>query len=209
MKARLTSLGLVAGVMILGACAAPSGGGDLRERYGEAVALNNARQIAYKTPEDYLTDLSKVFAAETQDTVTFAFNKSNLDRTARKALNGQAAWLRANPRVRMTIIGHTDLVGTESYNDRLGLRRAKAVLNYLVRRGVSRSRLDAVASLGESEPVVETENRERRNRRAVTTVAGFVRNYVGDGMDARLAYLRYGQYRTGGVQVETAASDSQ
>lgn len=209
MKAPLTSLGLIAGMMILSACAGPSGGGDLHERYGEAVALNNARQIAYKTPEDYLTDLGKVFAAETQDTVTFAFNKANLDRTARKALNGQAAWLRANPRVRMTIIGHTDLVGTESYNDRLGLRRAKAVVNYLVRRGVSRSRLDAVASLGENEPVVETENRERRNRRAVTTVAGFVRNYVGDGMDARLAHLRYGQYRTGGVQVETAASDSQ
>ena len=207
MKTPLTSLGLFASMMILGACAGSSGGGDLHERYGEAVALNNARQIAYKTPEDYLTDLGKVFAAETQDTVTFAFNKANLDATARKALDGQAAWLRENRQVRMTIIGHTDLVGTEPYNDKLGLRRAKAVVNYLTRRGVSRSRLDAVASLGENEPVVDTENRERRNRRAVTTVAGFVRNYVGDGMDARLAYLRYGQYRTGGISVATASSD--
>ncbi|MEM8698160.1 MAG: OmpA family protein, partial [Pseudomonadota bacterium] len=99
-----------------------------------------------------------------------------------------------------------DLVGTERYNDRLGLRRAQATLNYLVRQGIRRSRLDAIASRGESEPIVQTEDRERRNRRAVTTVAGFERNFVGNGMDGEVAQRLYNDYQIGDIDVTTADS---
>jgi len=194
------------GVAALGACNRPTGGGQLSERYGEAYQLNMARQVAYKTPEDRLIDLGRLFAAETQDTVTFAFNSAAIDATARAALDGQAAWLRENEDVRMTITGHTDLVGGEAYNQRLGLRRAQAVLAYLVRRGVSRSRLDAVASEGEAMPIVETENRERRNRRTVTEVAGFRRNFVGANLDGRYARdVVYEPYRSEAQEATPAA----
>ena len=106
----------------------------------------------------------------------------------------------------MTIVGHTDLVGTERYNQRLGLRRARAVLSYLTRRGVSRRRLDAVASRGETEPVVQTTQRERRNRRTVTTVAGFARNYVGTGLDGEYAARVYDTYQAGRFGVESVNS---
>ncbi len=172
MKKALISIALLCGGLVLSGCAREAGGGDRQDEFGQAVALNNARQIAYKTPDDFLTDLGRVFAAETQDTVTFAFNSAALDATARRALDGQVAWLRANPEVRMSVEGHTDAVGGEAFNQRLGLRRAQAVVAYLVRRGISRSRLDAVESFGKTQLVVDTPERERLNRRAVTRVAG-------------------------------------
>jgi OOP family OmpA-OmpF porin len=54
--------------------------------------------------------------------------------------------------VRVTIEGYTDSKGTEAYNQKLSERRANAVKNYLVSRGVEASRLDAVGK-GESDPV--------------------------------------------------------
>ncbi len=206
MRAKLISVVLVGAAVAISGCARESGGGEFSERYGQSNDLVFARQVAYKTPDDFLTDLGRVFAAETQDTVTFAFNSSRLDSTAREALRGQAAWLRANPEVRMTVTGHADAVGGETFNQRLGLRRARNVVGYLVSRGVSRSRLDAVESRGETELVVDTPNRERRNRRAVTTVAGFVRNFVGDGMDGRVANDLFRVYLEGNAVGDAAAT---
>jgi len=201
-------IALLGGAVALAGCAREMGGGDRVSEFGDAARVNYARQVAYKTPDDYLINLGRVFAAETQDTVTFAFNSASLDATARRALDTQAAWLKANPEVTMRIEGHTDAVGTEPYNQGLGLRRAQAALGYLVRRGVSRSRLEAVESFGESQLVVETEARERRNRRAVTTVDGFVRNFVGDGMDGVLAERLYDIYQATGGETQTEAEST-
>ncbi|MEO0622423.1 MAG: OmpA family protein [Pseudomonadota bacterium] len=209
MKKAILTIALLGGGLLVSACAREAGGGGLQERYGQAVTLTMARQVAYKNPDDFLTDLGRVFAAETQDTITFAFNSARLDNTARAALRGQAKWLRDNPEVRMAIEGHTDAVGTESYNDRLGLRRAQAAVRYLVSRGISRSRLDAIESRGERELLVETEERERQNRRATTRIAGFVRNFVGDGLDGRVAARVFGTYIGGGSDnVADADSDT-
>lgn len=194
MHRMIITTALLGGSLLLGACAREAGGGQLSEFYGEAVAINTAQQIAYKDGNEYLLALNRVFTAEAEPVVTFDFNSTRLDAAARAALNSQAAWLRANPEVRMTVTGHTDAVGSERYNDRLGLRRAQAVVGYLARQGVSRSRLDAVESRGEAELVVNTDARERRNRRTVTSVAGFVRNYVGTGIDGKKALQIYGPY---------------
>ncbi|MEM6622435.1 MAG: OmpA family protein [Pseudomonadota bacterium] len=167
--------------------------------YGEATRANFASQDAYNLSNQRLIDLARDFAENTTPVVNFAFDKSDLDGTARAALDTQVAWLKANQDVRMTILGHTDLVGSERYNSGLGLRRARAVLAYLVRRGVARSRLEAIASRGESEPLVATEARERRNRRTVTTVAGFRRNYVGTGLEGEYAQRVYDTYQSGGT----------
>ncbi len=194
MNKKLTAIALIGTALLASACTRPAGGGDRVGEFGQSVDLTFARQVAYKTPDDFLTDLGRAFAAETVDTVTFAFNRANLDATARRALDGQARWLRENTNVRMRVEGHTDAVGGEAFNQRLGLRRARAVVNYLVRRGVARSRLDAVESFGESQLVVDTPDRERRNRRAVTRVAGFERNFVGTGLDGRKAQAAYQSY---------------
>jgi len=198
---KLTTLAVLATGMSLAACSSltgPAGEGPYSHLYGVATAQNINAQIAYGDPAGRIRALNEAFRAAAEDTVTFEFNSASLDGAARTALDGQAKWLKEHPHVRMTIVGHTDLVGSEGYNDRLGLRRARSVVAYLVSRGVGRSRLDAVESRGEREPVVQTEDRERRNRRSVTSVAGFERHYVGNGMDGELAQRIYNGYQARG-----------
>lgn len=205
MKA-IISTTLVTAAMVLSSCAGPAGSRYSDPDRGTATRANFQAQDAYNFSNQRLRDLGRDFSANTQDTVTFAFDRSTLDATARQALDSQVAWLKQHPEVRMTILGHTDLVGSERYNKGLGLRRAKRVLGYLASRGISRGRLEALASRGESEPVVQTTERERRNRRAVTSVAGFARNYVGTGLDGEYAARQYDNYQSGNLSVTDADS---
>lgn len=191
----------------LAGCAEEAGLSSTSPDFGEATGSILAAQTAYVNGNAILHDLSRDFQASTDEVVTFAFDKAALDATARRALDGQARWLRDNPQVRMTIVGHTDLVGAESYNYGLGLRRARNALAYLVSQGVSADRLDAVESLGEQDPVVPTTSRERRNRRAVTMVGGFARGYVGTGLDGEYAQRIYNVYQAGQIGVTEAKSD--
>lgn len=192
---------LVAGLAVAGcsSVAGPAGEGAHSHLYGVATTRNTNAQLAYGDPSARIRALNEAFRAEAPDTVTFDFDRASLDSAARAALNKQAAWLKANEGVRMTVVGHADKVGPAPYNDRLGLQRARAVVRYLTSRGVSRGRLDAVESRGEMQPVVDTAGRERRNRRAVTSVAGFERRYVGLGLDGKVAERLYNGYLgTGG-----------
>ena len=142
--------------------------------FGNAT-MNNV--LAQKgDQQNYTINLARRFASEVNSTVNFAFNSTVLDADARATLIRQADWIRQFPEVRFRVYGHTDLVGNQAYNRTLGLRRAQTVVAFLTSQGIDRSRLEAVASFGETRPVVETENRERRNRRTVTEVSGFVEN---------------------------------
>lgn len=134
--------------------------------------------------------LSRRFAEEAPTTVNFAFNSAQLDSSARAALDAQAAWIARYPSARFKVYGHTDKVGGNSFNKRLGQRRANAVVHYLVSRGISRNRLEAVVSFGETQPLIVSEGRERRNRRTVTEVAGFLgkRPQRQDGKYALFSY---------------------
>lgn len=124
-----------------------------------------------------IESLSARFRAEVPDTVTFAFDDAALDAEARRVLSLQAAFIRAFPEVRFAVTGHADRVGSGGYNYDLGLRRARAAVAFLASQGVSPERLEALVSEGETEPAVPTEGPERQNRRAVTTVRGFVANH--------------------------------
>lgn len=197
---------VMAGCTLTGSFVGPAGEGRNSHLYGVATAQNINAQIAYGDPARRIRAMNEAFRAAAQDTVTFDFNSIVLDGTARAALNTQAKWLKAHPHVRMTVVGHADKVGSDRYNDRLGLRRARAVVAYLARRGISRQRLDAVETRGEREPLVQTEDRERRNRRSVTSVAGFEKHYVGDGMDGEVAARIYNVYQAGGTKVSGADS---
>jgi outer membrane protein OmpA-like peptidoglycan-associated protein len=198
----LKTLAVLATGTALAACnamtAGPAGVGAESHLFGVANDQNFNAMLAYGDPAGRIRALNDAFRAAAQDTVTFEFNSAALDAEARRALKGQAKWLKETPHARMAVVGHTDLVGSEGYNDRLGMRRARAVVAYLVSQGISGNRLDAVESRGEAEPVVATEERERRNRRTVTAVAGFDRHFVGHGMDARIGERLYGGYVGGG-----------
>lgn len=122
----------------------------------------------------FVVDLNNRFAGEVTPMVNFEFDSARLDADAQAILRKQADWIRQFPEVRFRVYGHTDLVGSNAYNKRLGLRRARAVVSYLSTQGINRSRLEAVSSFGETQPLIVTQNRERRNRRTVTEVSGLV-----------------------------------
>lgn len=196
----ITSALLAAGVA-LAACG-PSSDPVYTQFYREAGALVDTGEFGNATANNtliltgerqYTFDLANRFASEVITTVNFAFNSAQLDGGARDALREQARWIRQFPEVRFRVYGHTDAVGSTAYNKRLGLARANAVVHYLSTQGISRSRLEAVASFGETQPLIVTQGRERRNRRTVTEVTGFVEQHpnVLDGKYAQIIYRDY------------------
>jgi len=74
--------------------------------------------------------------------------------------------MKQNPKMQITIVGHTSSEGADQYNQSLSLRRAGAVRDYLVKRGVEASRLQ-VDGKGESQPIDSNDNDlgRTRNRR--------------------------------------------
>jgi len=139
-------------------------------------------------------NLQRRFAGEVDTTVNFAFNSAVLDADARATLTQQASWIRQFPEVRFKVFGHTDLVGSNGYNRRLGLRRAQAAVRFLSTQGIDRSRLEAVVSLGETQPVVSTQQMERRNRRTVTEVSGFVEAGSDSELNGKYAQIIFRDY---------------
>ncbi|MFW8596203.1 OmpA family protein [Cribrihabitans neustonicus] len=158
--------------------------------FGDAAAGNAAVMSGDRS---FTIQLATRFAREVPTTITFAFDSARLEPEARAVLDRQAHWIRQFPEVRFRVYGHTDAVGSQAYNKALGLRRAQAAVNYLVARGVSRHRLEALVSFGETRPLIPTPDRERRNRRTVTEVSGFLKSHpmLLDGKYAQVIYREY------------------
>lgn len=82
----------------------------------------------------------------------FSFNKFSIRGDQRKALDDFVAGLKDVDYSEITATGHADRIGTEDYNQSLSEKRANAVRDYLVERGVPAARI-RVEGRGESEPV--------------------------------------------------------
>jgi outer membrane protein OmpA-like peptidoglycan-associated protein len=168
-------------------------GGQLDQSGFGNSTMNNT--LVQSGARDYAISLTKRFAADVPNTVNFAFNQSTLTPEAQAILRRQADWIRQFPEVRFRVYGHTDLVGSNAYNKSLGLRRAQAVVAYLSTQGISRSRLEAVVSYGETQPLVYTQAPNEQNRRTVTEVSGFVSSHpsVLNGKYAEVIFREYVQ----------------
>jgi OOP family OmpA-OmpF porin len=96
----------------------------------------------------------------------FDFDKAAIKPEGKRRLDDVVRLMRDNPNLRVVAVGHTDSVGSDAYNMKLGQRRASAVADYLTSEGVSPSRID-VRSEGESRPVESNATAEGRaeNRR--------------------------------------------
>lgn len=158
--------------------------------FGNATMNNTLVQTGQR---DFAISLTKRFAADVPNTVNFAFNSAALDGAAQANLRRQADWIRQFPEVRFRVYGHTDLVGSNAYNKALGMRRAQAVIAYLSSQGISRARLEAVVSYGETQPLVYTQAPNEQNRRTVTEVSGFVKSHpaVLNGKYAEVIFRDY------------------
>ena len=132
----------------------------------EAVYSDSVQSIevssskAYDTP----TESKALFA---NATVYFEFDKYNLSTRSIQALKGVIELMKENDSIEITIAGHADERGTREYNLALGQRRAESVADYMVLKGISRSRL-TIKSYGEEMPMMQGSNERSwaRNRRA-------------------------------------------
>jgi outer membrane protein OmpA-like peptidoglycan-associated protein len=98
--------------------------------------------------------------------VLFDFDRSNLRPEADAILAPVLEMLQRDPTLSVDIEGHADWMGSDAYNIGLSQRRAQAVVEWLVARGIARERLNAVGK-GEREPIASNETAEGRqlNRR--------------------------------------------
>src|SRR5215467_1744602 len=111
------------------------------------------------------------FVVNVGDRVFFESDSTELSQQAVGTLERQAQWLRAYPQYTFIIEGHADERGTREYNIALGARRAQAVRDYLVSRGVQAQRMRTI-SYGKERPVAVCNDIScwSQNRRAVTVL---------------------------------------
>lgn len=112
------------------------------------------------------------FSQTIGDRVLFAVDQSTLSPEAQLILEQQAIWLMSNADYEAIIEGHADEQGTTEYNIALSARRANAVREFLVARGVAGNRLRTLP-LGKERPaeLCAEERCYAANRRAVTIIS--------------------------------------
>jgi outer membrane protein OmpA-like peptidoglycan-associated protein len=130
---------------------------ELRE---QIAAERMAHAIQVERVED---DLLKLTLA---NEVSFAFDRAEVDPAFVPTLEKLADVLSRYDQNMVTVVGHTDSIGSDAYTENLSLRRAEAVVQELALAGVPRSRMSAIG-MGKSEPRAtnETAHGRQLNRR--------------------------------------------
>ncbi len=105
-------------------------------------------------------------AAEVVQPIYFDFDKSFIRDDAKPIMKANAAWLKANPKVKIKIEGNCDERGTIEYNQALGQRRAASAKKYLTDMGIAASRISLI-SYGKEKPICNegSETCWQKNRR--------------------------------------------
>ena len=169
MKLTTTTVCLVA-ALSLAACSNASRFGDSGAGAGAGGTAGIGADGVLGSPSDPTS--VAYFNQTVGDRVLFAVDQSTLTGEAQAVLDGQAAWLAANPAYTVVIEGHADEQGTREYNLALGERRANSVQSYLVSQGVAPSRMSTI-TYGKERPlaICSDESCYAQNRRAVSVLA--------------------------------------
>lgn len=172
---RLKIVTIFAAALLLSACASQpkttadtTGGGTTST---DTQTATQTTEPAETTEIGVVPGTQEDLVVNVGDRVFFDFDKYDLRPEAREQLERQAAWLKANPNVTVTVEGHADERGTREYNLALGERRADSTRNYLVALGIDPNRIQTI-SYGKERPAVLGSNEAAwaQNRRGVTVV---------------------------------------
>lgn len=136
--------------------------------------MGDAAVVWVSVPEDYDITADSGLSSSRQITQTafqrFAHARADLPRPS-QTLKDLLASAKTQPDAPIRIIGHTDSTGGKGFNETLGLKRARAVADWFVSRGIARDRID-ISSAGEEQPLESNSSRTGRaaNRRAETQI---------------------------------------
>jgi len=192
MSSRLRGLLAAFLLLCLVGCATPQGAVVLLpERDGKATAVvveQGAQQVALAQPyaaanltsggpkayqssaEEVKTYFAAALAAQplppARFTLYFVEGRDEFTDESRRTLDGVLAAIASRPVPDLVVIGHTDTVGSDAFNDTLSRQRAEVVRNALLARGIAADRVVSVGR-GKREPIVPTADgvAEPRNRR--------------------------------------------
>jgi peptidoglycan-associated lipoprotein len=147
---------LIVAALAMGACAKNPANGDVG-------ALANASAATPGSQQDFVVNVG--------DRVFFNSDSSELTPVSVATLDKQAQWLRSYGQYSFIVEGHADERGTREYNIALGARRAQAVHDYLVSRGIPAHRMKTI-SYGKERPVAVCDDIScwSQNRRSVTVL---------------------------------------
>jgi outer membrane protein OmpA-like peptidoglycan-associated protein len=160
-----TIIGKAAGNKTLGTILGAAIGGTAGAIIGHDMD-KQAEEIKDQIPGAKVERIDEGIKVEFNEKILFAFSKSDLSDSAKMNLDKLATALTNYPNTNIEIQGHTDSRGTEEYNMGLSLRRANAVRDYLVSKGIDGSRM-TVKGYGESAPAYTNDTPEgmAQNRR--------------------------------------------
>ena len=130
-----------------------------------------AKEIRQNIPGAIVERVGEGLQVTFDSGLLFDFDSDVLRAGARDNLATFAKSLDKYPGTDVLIVGHTDSVGTDKYNNSLSARRAASAATYLVSRGVSSSRLRSTGR-GETEPVASnsSEAGRQKNRRVEVAI---------------------------------------
>ena len=140
-------------------------------RSSAGAAPTTGRETAAAVKKDFGAALAAVPPAPVSFIVYFLSGSDELTDESKTYIARVLEEMARRPSPEITVIGHTDRVGTDQMNDELSLKRAERVKDLLVKRDISPDRI-RVAGRGEREPLVPTadEVSEPRNRRVEVNV---------------------------------------
>ena len=133
-----------------------------------------AKEIQQKVPGAVVTREGEGLVVTFESGLLFDFDSDRLREASKDNLNNLASSLSQFGDSRLLLVGHTDDVGSDTYNADLSRRRASAVASYLISRGVPSARV-STQGRGESEPIAPNDtdaNRQKNRRVEVAITAG-------------------------------------
>ncbi len=143
------------------------------EKKGFLPKIYNVERDKLQNVKDLNIEMVPVASGEefVFENIFFDFDKFELKAESISSLKRLVKFLQENPNVNILITGHTDNVGTPSYNQQLSLQRAQSVQKYLVQEGMHPARV-LVEGKGDKEPVVPNTTLENQalNRRITIKV---------------------------------------
>lgn len=102
--------------------------------------LNTTQTLTAALSLNFKFEVGKVFKL---NDINYDFNKDNIRPDAAKILDGLVTIMQENPTLQIELGSHTDSRGADVYNQKLSQRRAQSVVNYLVSKGVDKTRMIA------------------------------------------------------------------